>query len=783
MIHKPNRPTLFQRIGNTFQVYGKQILLLIGLVIVLSLLFPRGKSLQYSYQLNDITREPILAPFNFPVLKTDSELQSDLNEALKSEPFIFVRSQSIVTGQIATIERFFTLLKEIRAANVKLSESRDFQYRNRFSERFDEARTMLQTDSATVAVLMAALGEEFPFAVGSEKWNQILVAPPEQLIIPDLDKFKDDIIQICRNHWTEGIYDIALKDIISEEVAVKLGEDQASELTAPDTYIDLQQAWTKARVEVTGLYKDEQDLRRDLGYELIVEFMKPNLIYDRETTERRQQAVLDRVPRNKGIVIKNERIVDANMRITEDVLQKLNSLTVAIDRREKVERGQEVFLAYIGRVLLITVIVSFFFTFLLTYRTPIFNDWKMVLLLDLVFITEIGLAYLFYSRLNLSEYLIPVTVAAMVLTIIFDARIGFMGITSIVLLVTILIGNNVEFMVTALFTSSAGIYAVRRLRTRSQLFTAIFALIASSIIVVLGQGLFKGHNWSVMGDDLLYLSVVSVLSPIVTYGLIGILEVSFGATTNLTLIELLDFQHPLLKRLQQEANGTFNHSVVVGNLAEACADAIGANALLCRVGAYYHDVGKMVRPEYFIENQYSGVNKHDSLTPIMSAKIIKNHVSEGMNLAREYGLPTIVSDFIPMHHGTTRVEYFYRKALKNENGENIDEQSYKYPGPKPNTRETGILMICEAIEAAVRSIKEPGITRIEEMINRIINKRVSEGQLNECPLTLDELTRIKGKVDGTTGLLPVLRGIYHIRIEYPEAEEKPNSGKTKFPKT
>ncbi|MFQ6613036.1 MAG: HD family phosphohydrolase [Fidelibacterota bacterium] len=783
MIRKPNRPTLFQRIGNTFQVYGKQILLLIGLVIVLSLLFPRGKSLQYSYQLNDITREPILAPFNFPVLKTDSELQSDLNEALKSEPFIFVRSQSIVTGQIATIERFFTLLKEIRAANVKLSESRDFQYRNRFSERFDEARTMLQTDSATVAVLMAALGEEFPFAVGSEKWNQILVAPPEQLIIPDLDKFKDDIIQICRNHWTEGIYDIALKDIISEEVAVKLGEDQASELTAPDTYIDLQQAWTKARVEVTGLYKDEQDLRRDLGYELIVEFMKPNLIYDRETTERRQQAVLDRVPRNKGIVIKNERIVDANMRITEDVLQKLNSLTVAIDRREKVERGQEVFLAYIGRVLLITVIVSFFFTFLLTYRTPIFNDWKMVLLLDLVFITEIGLAYLFYSRLNLSEYLIPVTVAAMVLTIIFDARIGFMGITSIVLLVTILIGNNVEFMVTALFTSSAGIYAVRRLRTRSQLFTAIFALIASSIIVVLGQGLFKGHNWSVMGDDLLYLSVISVLSPIVTYGLIGILEVSFGATTNLTLIELLDFQHPLLKRLQQEANGTFNHSVVVGNLAEACADAIGANALLCRVGAYYHDVGKMVRPEYFIENQYSGVNKHDSLTPIMSAKIIKNHVSEGMNLAREYGLPTIVSDFIPMHHGTTRVEYFYRKALKNENGENIDEQSYKYPGPKPNTRETGILMICEAIEAAVRSIKEPEITRIEEMINRIINKRVSEGQLNECPLTLDELTRIKGKVDGTTGLLPVLRGIYHIRIEYPEAEEKPNSGKTKFPKT
>ena len=236
----------------------------------------------------------------------------------------------------------------------------------------------------------------------------------------------------------------------------------------------------------------------------------------------------------------------------------------------------------------------------------------------------------------------------------------------------------------------------------------------------------------------------------------------------MTLIELLDFQHPLLKRLQHEANGTFNHSIVVGNLAEACADAIGANSLLCRVGAYYHDLGKMNRPEYFIENQYSGENKHDGLTSVMSAKIIKNHVIEGLDLAKEYGLPKIVSDFIPMHHGTTRVEYFYRKAL--EDGDKINEKQFQYPGPKPNTKETGILMICEAVEAAVRSIKEPDIIKIEEMIDKIIDLRISTGQLSECPLTMDELTKIKGDVDGTAGLLPVLRGIYHIRIEYPDDE-------------
>jgi len=208
----------------------------------------------------------------------------------------------------------------------------------------------------------------------------------------------------------------------------------------------------------------------------------------------------------------------------------------------------------------------------------------------------------------------------------------------------------------------------------------------------------------------------------------------------------------------------------VGNLAEACADAINARALLCRVGAYYHDIGKMVRPEYFIENQFSGENKHDGLTEAMSAKIIRNHVSEGLKLAEEYSLPKIVSDFIPMHHGTTRVEYFYRKALENSKGKTVDDQAFRYSGPKPNSKETGILMLCEAIEAAVRSIKEPDVFKIEEMLEKIFKKRLDEGQLDECPLTIDDLRKIKGEIDGQTGMLPVLRGIYHIRIEYPEEQ-------------
>ncbi len=766
MVKRPNRPSLIKKLSKIINHYWRQISILFTVTIILSFFFPQGKTLLYSYQLNDVAQEEVVAPFNFPILKTSNELQLDLDGALKSEPFLFLRSQNVVNTQIDVIEDYFNHINLIQLANKKLAESKDDLYRNRFTEQFDLARINVQSDSAALNILMEKVKEDYNFAFNDDKWNQIFLSDFLNDSKVDLDNLKKEIIQISRNRWAEGIYDIPIQEILSKQVAIITNNSEAPALTEPLSYNDLQDAWTKARIEVTNRFPNNINISRDLGYSLIVEFMKPNLIYDRETTERRQQARQDRVPRNKGIILKNERILDANTRVTQDDLQKLFSLSVAIDNKAMQESLKDIVLAYLGRILVIGIIVSFFFTFLLTYRKHVFDDWRMVLLIGLMFFIEVGLAFLFTQNLQLSEYLIPITVAAMVLTIMFDARIAFMCITSIILLVTILIGNNLEFMVTTMFNSSVGIYAVRQLRGRSQLFTAIFALLGSSALVVIGQGLFKGHSWLLMGNDMLNLSIVAILSPIVTYGLIGLLEVSFSITTNLTLIELLDFQHPLLKRLQHEANGTFNHSIVVGNLAEACADAIGANSLLCRVGAYYHDLGKMVRPEYYIENQYTGENKHDNLSSVMSAKIIKNHVTDGLELAKEYGLPTIVSDFIPMHHGTTRVEYFYRKAL--EEDKNVEEVQFQYPGPKPNTKETGILMICEAVEAAVRSIKEPDIMKIEAMIDKIINMRVTAGQLSQCPLTMDELTRIKGKVDGSSGLLPVLRGIYHIRIEYPD---------------
>jgi putative nucleotidyltransferase with HDIG domain len=772
---RKNRKSFLSKIKIFINKYFKQLSILISLTIILSLFFQRGRSLQYSYNIDDIAREPIIAPYNFPILKSKSTLEEDLNNALKAEPFIFSRKQEIVDNQTSNLSSFFQLTNEIRLANKDLFNSRNLVYDYRYTDKFQEAKSIASSDSAALSQKVIEFYKLYSFAQDKEDWNIFLMPIPQGGPQFSLKEFQEDILQICRNRWAIGILDIKESIIISDQLAIDNGDIPTlynlSELN------DLNEAWTEAKKEITSIYGAENDIRRELGYDLIIEFMIPNLVYDKETTERRQNASLDRVPRSKGIVLKDEMIVNANQRITEEDLQKLQSLAVEISKENRTLGIKDSIITYIGRLLIIGILISYFFTFLLIYRSHIFEKWQLLLVIAFIYVFIIVIANIFVYQLDFSEFLIPVTVAAMLLTILFDARIGFMGTTSIVLLVGIMIGNDLEFIVTGLFMSSIAMYTVRRIRTRSKFITAIFSLMGASIIAVLSHGLFMGHNVSTMGVDLSYLLVSSIFAPIITYGLIIILEVSFGITTDLSLIELLDFNHPLLKRLQQEANGTFNHSVVVGNLAEACADAINARSLLCRVGAYYHDLGKMERPEYYIENQFMGDNKHDSLTPAMSAKIIRKHVIDGLKLAKDYGLPRLVSDFIPMHHGTSRVEYFYRMALEaaKDTNEKVDDSAYRYPGPKPNTKETGILMICEAVEAAVRSIKEPDILKIDTMVDKVIKGRLNDGQLDECPLTLDDLRKIKGTVDGNSGMLPVLRGIYHIRIEYPEDDNPSDS--------
>ena len=748
--------------------YWRQYSIITLLVIIIAFLFPSGNTLQYSYQLNDITQEPIIAPVTFAIQKSQEQLKIEKDLELKSVPFIFHRRDDVVNLQINRISNFFKIVNDIHIASKRLEESTRLLYERRYHKQYEKARSVFVADSAELDNQLNKLKSEYPFVENNSAWGKYLQPENNDSKKGNLNLDKDNIIRICRNRWSEGIYDISINNILSEEITINQGD--VPELVSYDRFNDLEMAWTLARKELLSTYSSQSSFK-DLGYDLIVRFMKPNIKYDLQATEKVQNQRLKMIPKSRGVILKDEMIVDANTRITNDVLQKLNSLSFVISKKQISSQIWTVFLGYMGRIILLSVIFTLFYTFLIVYRPDTFHDWKMVLLISIIFLLQIILAYIFVIRLNWSELLIPVTVGAMALAILFDVRIGLIATTSMVVLMTLMMGQNIDFVIISLFTSTIAVYNIRDIRKRSQLFITMFSLMGASVIVVLGLGLFKEHGWLAMLGDIQLLLLNSLFAPLLTYGFIHLFEIGFGVTTDLSLIELLDYNHPLLKKAQQETNGTFNHSIVVGNLAESCAAAIGAHALLCRVGAFYHDIGKMVKSDYFIENQYLGENPHDSLTATMSAKIIRSHVNDGLALAKEYGLPKIVSDFIPMHHGTTRVEYFYRMALKQEsNKNNVDENQFRYPGPKPNTKETGILMICEAVEAAVRSIKNPDIIKIEAMINKIIKDRIDDGQLDECPLTLAELKKIVGTVDGNSGMLSVLRGIYHIRIEYPDKQ-------------
>ena len=745
----------------------KQIGIIFFLVVLISLLFPRGDTLQYSYKLNDITREPIIAPFTFPILKTADNYEQDKKAEEKSVPFIFNRSKNIVDKKLLELDNFFKSLTDLRSAIWRYNESKQLYYERKYHLTAEKARNEFIADSTSLSMISGTFKNNYPFTtLKDSSWNKYLTIETDPRKLKDWILHKDIVSQICKNRWSEGIYDISIDSIISNQV--KINQGQVPIIAEKQVFNSLETAWTKAKEEFISKIDIEHQFS-DIGYDIIVEHMVPNLLFDRSVTLSNQRLSIKQVPISKGVVLERELIVDANIRITEDVLQKLKSLSFEIDNQNKGRSLNDVW-NYLGRIILLSIVVSLFFTFLYMYRVDVFIDWKMVLLMSIIILIQMFLAYLIIIYFEFTEYLVPVTVGAMTLTILFDARIGFMSTVVVSILVGLMMGQNIDFVILSLFISTVAVYNIRELRKRSQLFVTMFALIGSSVIVIVALGLFKEQSMSKIFFDLQILTLNSFLAPILTYGLIGLIEMVFDITTDLTLIELLDYDRPLLKRAQRETNGTFNHSIVVGNLAEACATAIGAHSLLCRVGAYYHDIGKMVKPDYFIENQYIADNKHDVLKPTMSARIIRNHVNDGLQLAKENGLPKIVSDFIPMHHGTTRVEYFYRQALEEVGGDKskIDESQFRYPGPKPDTKETGILMICEAIEAAVRSIKDPDIMKIETMIDKIIKQRIDDGQLNECPLTLDELNKIKGTVDGNTGMLHVLRGIYHIRIQYPD---------------
>ncbi len=405
--------------------------------------------------------------------------------------------------------------------------------------------------------------------------------------------------------------------------------------------------------------------------------------------------------------------------------------------------------------------VGIFFYFLKKANVKIFLELGLLLSL-IVFAAHSTIEY--YP--TASYYYIPVSVVSMLTILLYgDLEISFVMAVLSSIFVGLIVGGDFNFMLITFVGSIGAVYMIKDARTRGRLIETSVVVGAIQVFCYVLLNLSADFKLS----KYLWLNF---LSPLFVNGLISvaivmatskIFESLFGVLTNFSLLELSDFNHPLLKRLVLEAPGTYHHSLVVSNIAESAANTIGANALLTKVGAYYHDVGKMVKPEYFTENQLIEGSKHDSLEPTISRLVILNHVKEGIELAQKYKLSQKIIDFIPQHHGTSLIYYFYQRALESaQEDEVVNQENFRYPGPKPQTKETAIVLLADSVEGAVRALDDPNANRIDEVVHKVVNNKFIDGQLDECDLTLKEIEKI------CSTFTRVLTAMYHTRIKYPE---------------
>ncbi|MEM6980674.1 MAG: HDIG domain-containing metalloprotein [Planctomycetota bacterium] len=413
------------------------------------------------------------------------------------------------------------------------------------------------------------------------------------------------------------------------------------------------------------------------------------------------------------------------------------------------------------------------------------DKWKLLRLLTLG-VTTVALAY-YASRDQWRIELVPLTLASIIVAVVYGRELGLLLMASASLSVTLLLGSDLANLVAMAAACTTCTLLTGRIRSRTHLLTVggIASLVAMTTVigvgVVTGQTLSSGAPGEILESlyrgapfdrvlyglfrEALWAGACILFSSLAMTGLLPLVERGFGVQTDLSLLELGDASHPLLRRLAQRAPGTYNHSINVASIAEAAADSIGANGLLTRVGAYFHDIGKMFKPEYFIENQTAGHNSHDALQPAMSTLVIIAHVKDGADLARNHHLPAPIIDFILQHHGTTLVEYFYREAAKRSeespNGESVSDQDFRYPGPKPQTLEAAVLMLADTVESASRTLVDPTPARIQNLVDAIAQKKVADGQFDDCGLTFSQLHRVR------ISLVKSLTAIYHARIKYP----------------
>lgn len=538
--------------------------------------------------------------------------------------------------------------------------------------------------------------------------------------------------EILRNHWQTGVRDFE----VDEKKAMIY------------TQIDL--------LNITTPYKN---LLKAVFNK--VEF-KPNYLKDETATRRAKEEA----SRDEGVVMvtvrKGQKIVGEGEIVTAEHLDVLQALGY--------KKSSAPYLALLGIglfMILVFVLTNFYWQH---YRRDLARAEVNYVLLGLLVFIILLLAKVI-SAINISSnpeiaemvgYLIPVAAVSMLIAFLLDATLAIFMTILLAFFIGFLTGNQLPFTINAFIGGLVGIYSVSKFNQRFDWVKAGLFIACAQVVCIVSLGLLNNNQGMVLLIGAGFGVINGIFSSIFAYGSLPFLESAFEITTSARLLELANPNQPLLKRLLLEAPGTYHHSILVGNLGEAAADLIGADSLLVRVGAYYHDLGKLKRPYFFIENQLGGENPHDKLSPSLSTLIITSHLKDGVEIAKENNLPAVVIDLIAQHHGTSLVSYFYHQALENDDSQQIDEAEYRYLGPKPQTKEAAIIMLADSVEAAVRSIPAPSSGKIEGLVRKILKERLTDGQLEESPLTFKDLDLI------AVAFTRILNGIFHKRIEYPE---------------
>ncbi|MDD8017812.1 MAG: HDIG domain-containing protein [Bacteroidota bacterium] len=733
---------LFQALTERDSLSAKWVVFF-GFVVAVALMFPQGLSVESDHAVGTVwTEADLYAPFAFPIYKDVHDYERERELSANKVYKVFEENQDVAEVQIDSLQRFFDLLQKI--IDRRPSDAKDIDL---------------------------ALSN-FPLQFRDSEWKTLwILRNVEQqrgkLSKYSFDKLRRDVLLVVNGIYLQGILDVRKSQLKPDEVIAKR-KKTIEQIVPVNRFLDREELGKVVQQTFIAGFNGENDTV-SIALKIALSFLTPNIIYQKEQTDREIQFAVDLVPRTEGAVSEGERIISKHDRVTPEIKLKLDSM-----RKAKEERGAGIntYITFAGKMLHIFSITWLLVMYFYLFRKRIYHDNGRLLLIFSLFLAVAFVAYLSVivpSSFPL-RFIIIVPVLSMLLGIIFDSRVAFYGTVVSSLLVAGVRGNDYGIALASLVAGSFAIYTARDIKKRTQIFRSIVYIFLGYAIVIVAFGLERYETFDTVLNQLVVASFNAIFSPIITYGVLIFFERFLKVSTELTLVDLSDLNHPILKELAHKAPGTFHHSVSVATLAASAAEAIGANATLARVGGLYHDIGKMANSELFVENQLGTENKHRVLSPRKSARVIAAHVDDGIELARKKNLPESIINFIPMHHGTMHIGFFYEKALRQKKNKNeVNESDFRYPGPKPNTKETAILLLADGVEASTRAIEDPTAEKIEANIESLIKLRLLEGELDESTLNMRDLSRIK------ESFLKILIGVHHSRLQYPEIEPQNNS--------